>query len=329
MFGMNTLVLQHRKQEKDWSGSYRLSSVNWNKIFCCFFAQIISDYHQIIPTLFEIIYWLFDIICCIICWLFVGLFEIVWGLFADYFSGYSILFTKYLLLIWDYLLNSEYLRLFEDYLQPKLQVIWEYLLEYLRLFQDYLQAIWDYLLEYLRLIEYYLQVIWDYLLIICQIICQIIGFYLSIILHWSDHHNQEPEIVIANFVGHQRSNEVLILALSAGQCNSSLRWALGAAGKAAASQTRTLPARSGLVNSGGQGVWLLVFHSFSAHSARKRHSRRERQRRRRCRRQGQFAFDRVVMQMLLLSQFQYVLKMIGVLTAFLHHNVGWNFLSLH
>ena len=39
-----------------------------------------------------------------------------------------------------------------------------------------------------------------------------------------------------------------------------------------------------------------------------------------------FAFDGAVMQTLLLSQSRYMLKMIGVLTAFLHPNVGWIFL---
>ena len=42
---------------------------------------------------------------------------------------------------------------------------------------------------------------------------------------------------------------------------------------------------------------------------------------------GRLTFDGNVMQTLLLIQSQYVLKMIGVLTTFLHPNVGWIFLS--
>ena len=58
---------------------------------------------------------------------------------------------------------------------------------------------------------------------------------------------------------------------------------------------------------------LLVLHGQAAHGARRRHRRRERRRKRRrrrlCRGQGRFAFDGIVIQVLLLSQPQYVLKM--------------------
>ena len=137
------------------------AKVNQDRIFCEFYAQIISNNQQIIPTLFE--------------------------MFADY-----------LLIIWDYLLY--YLRIIcwiiWDHLFDYLLINWECLLDYLRLLEDCLQVI-PYYSIFLRLFEN-LQVIWDFLLLICQLIWDYLRLFEhspAVDLHWSDSHDWESKIV--------------------------------------------------------------------------------------------------------------------------------------